>query len=222
MYRSIFYKEWIKTGKLVILIAVVFAGGVIYSFISTGQLLRLNGAVNVWESIIMKDIQLLSSMKWLPILTAIALALAQFVPEMHNKRLKLTLHLPLPSTNILFTMFGFGIAVLLSTYLISFSVLLIGLRLWFAPELVLNSFYSGLPWFLSGFSAYALVTWICLEPVWRQRLINMVASIVWLWLFMIETNSGSYITFVPWLIGFTILNLYFPFFSVARFKDGAQ
>ncbi len=222
MYQSIIYKEWIKTGKLVILASVIFVGVIMYSFISVKQILRLNGSVNIWEAVIMKDLPLLSTLKWLPVLVAILLALAQFVPEMQNKRLKLTLHLPLPETLIMITMLGFGIAVLLFIYAVTYVVLLPGLGIWFAPEIVQLSFYASLPWFISGLLAYTLTTWICLEPVWRQRIINIAVSIACLSLFFVGTRSGGYNSFIPYLFGFTILSMLFPFYSVSRFKEGVQ
>ncbi|MFT3739508.1 MAG: hypothetical protein QM786_12180 [Breznakibacter sp.] len=222
MYQSIVYKEWIKTGKLVILASVLFLSAIAYSFISTAQILRLNGAVDVWETIIMKDLPLLSTLKWLPLLAAILLALAQYIPEMQNKRLKLTLHLPLPEIFVVTTMLGFGIVVLLSIFTITYAVLLTGLRIWFAPEIVLLSFYASLPWFVAGLAAYLLTAWICLEPVWRRRIVYVVFAIGCLSLFFIGARSGGYNSFIPYLIVVTVLGALFPFYSVARFKEGAQ
>ncbi len=108
MYQAIFYKEWIKTRMILLLLLLVFAGMIAYSFINTAQLFRVAGAVNTWENTIMKDIPLISEMKWLPVLAGLLLAIVQYVPEMQNKRLKLTLHLPLPETRIIYSMLVYG------------------------------------------------------------------------------------------------------------------
>jgi hypothetical protein len=222
MYQAIFYKEWIKTRKLIALAIVVFLGFIAYTFISTAQMFRISGAVSIWEMVIMKDLPLLSYMKWLPLLAAVLLSLAQYVPEMYNKRLKLTLHLPLPESGILISMLFYGVMVLLLFYIISCMILLTGLRMWFPPEIVWASFYASAPWFLSGVAAYLLTTWICLEPVWKQRIISGLVAICCLSLFFIEAKSGGYHPFIPYLLGFSVLSLFFPFYSVVRFKDGAQ
>lgn len=222
MYQAIFYKEWIKTGKVILLAALVFPGFIIYTFISTTQVLRVSGTVNTWETVIMKDLPLLPDMKWLPLLLAVLLSLAQYVPEMYNRRLKLTLHLPLPESGIITSMLFYGITVLLLFYMISYIVLLTGLRIWFPPEIVLTSFYASAPWFLSGVAAYPLTAWICLEPVWKQRIINGLAAICCLSLFFLDVKSGGYYLFIPYLLGFSVLCLSFPFYSVVRFKEGAQ
>lgn len=222
MYQAIFYKEWIKTRKLIALAIIVFLGFIAYTFISTAQMFRISGAVTIWETVIMKDLPLLSYMKWLPLLTAVLLSLAQYVPEMYNKRLKLTLHLPLPESGILLSMLFYGVMVLILFCMSSCFILLAGLRMWFPPEIVRSAFYASAPWFLSGLAAYLLTTWICLEPVWKQRIINGLAAICCLSLFFIGAKSGGYHPFMPYLWGFSVLSLSFSFYSVARFKEGAQ
>lgn len=222
MYQSIFYKEWIKTRKLIALAAVVFLGFITYTFISTAQMFRISGAVMVWETVITKDLPLLNDMKWLPLLAAVLLSLAQYVPEIYNKRLKLTLHLPLPESGILVSMLFYGAVILLLFYLVSYTILLTGLRMWFPPEIVRTAFYASAPWFLAGLAAYFLTSWICLEPVWKQRIINGLAAICCLSLFFLGAKSGGYNTFLPYLLGLSVLSLAFPFYSVARFKEGAQ
>ena len=222
MYNALFYKEWVKTWKLIALATIVFGGSITYSFISITQDLRVSGAIDVWESVIMKDLPLLPTLKWLPLLVSVLLALAQYVPEMQDKRLKLTLHLPLPESGIVLFMLSYGITILLSIYIISYIILLSGLSIWFPSEFVLSSFYTTAPWFLAGLSAYLLTTWVCLEPVWKHRIINAVFAVSGLSLFFIDARSGGYNLFLPYLLVFTVLGLLFPFYSVIRFKEGAQ
>lgn len=94
MFQALFYKEWVKTRRIIILIGAIFAGIIIYSFINTGQTFRIGGSVQAWADIILKEAPVFPSIiQWLPLLTALLLAFAQFVPEMTNKRLKLSLAL---------------------------------------------------------------------------------------------------------------------------------
>ena len=222
MYQSLFYKEWIKTRKIIGLLVVIFIGLISYIFIEILQQLRTSGAVNFVESVVQKDILLLPLIKYLPVLSGILLAISQYTPEMQNKRLKLTLHLPMSESSIVSAMVGYGFIVMLSLLAVSFAILLIGLGILFPAEIVCANFLSALPWFLAGFAGYLLATWVCLEPVWKYRVFNSIPGIAILSFFFISTKSGGIVTFLPELVTVIVASLLFGYYSVARFKEGAQ
>lgn len=223
MLQSIFYKEWTKTKRAVLLLVAVFAAMIVYAFINNAQALRLEGAVAVWSSIITKDISLLpSSITWLPLLAGLLVGFAQYTPEMANKRLKLTLHLPIPENKILSAMLIYGVGILFAMFLLVYLVLIIGMSLYYPSEVVCAMIWSSLPWFLGGLIGYLFVAWICIEPVWKQRIFNSLIAIAFLSFFYMSGKSGAYATFVPYLVVLMVLAFSFPFFSTARFKDGAQ
>ncbi len=222
MYQSIFYKEWVKTSKIIILLILVLTAAITYLFIDILHQLRLSGAVAYVESIIQKDIELLPLMKYLPVLAGMLLAIGQYVPEMQNKRFKLTLHLPLSERAIISAMLWYGILVLSGIFLLSFTPLLIGLRFLFPPEIVWANFLSALPWFLAGWTGYFIASWIILEPVWLQRVKNAIPGLCSLSFFFMTGKSGGFIPFLPWLAGFIVVAFSFSYYSAFRFKTGAQ
>lgn len=223
MFQALFYKEWIKTRRITILIGAVFAGIIIYSFINTGQAFRIGGAVQVWADIILKDASIFPSvMQWLPVLTGLLLAFAQFVPEITDKRLKLSLHLPMSEAKIVSAILCYGLMVLVLTYLITYGILMTGLSFYYPTEIKMIAFWKSLPWFLAGLTGYLLGTWICLEPVWRQRIYNAFISACVLALFFINAQSGAYMPLIPVLVIITIICFGLPFYSTARFKEGKQ
>lgn len=222
MINSIFYKEWIKTRRVLFLAIIVFACFIIYTFINVGQIFRVSGAVAVWTDTMLKDISLLPKMEWLPLIFSILFGASQFVPEMVNKRLKLTLHLPLPENKIMYAMLFYGIICLLLLYAAIYAVLIIGMGMYYPAEIVLSMFKLSLPWFLAGLIGYLFVAWICLEPVWRQRIFNSLIAICAINFFMIAAKSGAYVTFIPYLVVLIIVAYTFPFYSMSRFKEGAQ
>lgn len=223
MLQSIFYKEWTKTKRAILLLVAVFAAIIVYAFINNSQVLRLEGAVVVWSSIITKDMPLLPSfIIWLPLLAGLLVGFAQYTPEMANKRLKLTLHLPIPENKILAAMLIYGVGVLSVMFLFVYLVLIIGMSLYYPSEVVCAMIWSSLPWFLGGLIGYLFVAWICIEPVWKQRIFNSLIAIAFLSFFYMSGKSGAYATFVPYLVVLMVLAFSFPFFSTARFKDGAQ
>lgn len=223
MIQALFYKEWIKTRRMVFLSAIIFACIIIYSLINTAQTFRLEGSIQAWSGVILKDVPVLPSfVQWAPFLTALMIAFMQFVPEMNNKRLKLTLHLPRPESRILSVMLCYGITVLAGIFLITYIILTILFSAYYPAEILKLVLWKSLPWFLGGLASYLLAAWICIEPVWRQRIFNTIISVCLLSIFTISAISGAYIPMFVVLIVATIASFTFPFYSAARFKEGWQ
>ncbi len=223
MGKAIFYKEWIKTRMSVLIMVAVMAAAIIYTFINTAQDFRVAGAVNVWNTFITKDMALLPAlMQWIPMLLGLMLALAQFVPEMTDKRLKLTLHLPMPEGRIVTLLLAYGVTVLATFFVISYAVLTAGFRAWYPAEMISGMYLKSLPWFMGGWCAYLLTAWICLEPIWKYRALNALAAVCLCSFFFIKGASGAYLPFIPYLAVFAVVCFAFPFYSAARFKEGAQ
>ena len=222
MTQAIFYKEWIKTYRISFILLLAFLCSIAYTYINTAQAFRVTGAINVWEGIITKDTQIMPEIKWLPILAGILLALTQYVPEMQNKRLKLTLHLPLSETKLVSTMLVFGTIVLLVLYTLAYIALLSGLSSYYPQEFIYSAWISSLPWFIAGLMSYLLAAWICLEPMWKQRILNALFSVCILSFLYISEKQGVYAPFIPYLLGSLVIIFSFPFYAVARFKEGVQ
>jgi len=222
MISSLFYKEWIKTRRVLLLVILVFACFIIYTFINTGQIFRVSGAVQAWTDTLLKDLSLWSKLEWLPLFAGIVLGLAQYVPELTNKRLKLTLHLPLSEHKIIFVMLAYGLLCLLVLFAVVYGVMVIGSGMYYASEIVYAQFLASLPWFLAGLTGYVFVAWICLEPVWKYRIIYALIAVISISFFMMGGKSGAYIPFIPYLIILLVVACTFPFYSMYRFKDGAQ
>ncbi|MDR0833989.1 MAG: hypothetical protein LBN93_07410 [Candidatus Symbiothrix sp.] len=222
MYKSLVYKEWIKTRSVIGVLFLIFLGVGIYSFMHISADIRLLGLVNLWEEAIQKDPAMFPYFKYLPLLAGVLLAITQYVPELQFKRLKLTLHLPLKDDTIVLTMllYGFGVVLLLS--FVTLALLLLGLSRRFPAEIVGTTFQQLLPWFLAGPAAYLIASWICLEPQWKQRILNIIPGIIALSFFFLRAKSGAYQPFDPYLTGLVIVAFSFAFYSTTRFKEGIQ
>ena len=222
MWKSIIYKEWTKTRNAIIMIVVVFLGLGIYSFMKINEGIRLSGIVEVWETAIQKDLVFFSYFKYLPLIAGILLAITQYIPELQSKRLKLTLHLPMSENNILLTMLLYGVTVISLLLLVSLPLLLWGLHQRFPGEIVHAAFQQLMPWILAGPAAYLISSWVCLEPQWKQRIMNIVPGLLFLSFFLLDAKSGAYCSFNPALIIVLMVSFFFPFYSTARFKEGVQ
>jgi hypothetical protein len=222
MIKALFYKEWIKTKRVILLIGILLAASLVYAFINTGQVFRVNGAVQAWSNIILKNMSVLPDIvQWFPLLAGCLLGVVQFVPEMTNKRLKLTLHLPLPESRILSAMLLYGIVVLLACYLVLYLVLSVGMQSFYASEIIGLMAYEVVPWCLGGITAYLFTAWICIEPSWLQRVCSAIVAAGGLSLFYLDEMPGAYASFIPVLVVIAIIGFLFPFYSAARFKEGA-
>ncbi|NDV67044.1 hypothetical protein [Bacteroides sp. 224] len=223
MIQALFYKEWTKTKRITLLVAILLVALLIYTFISTAQMFRVGGAVSTLTNILLKDMPILPPfLKWFPLLTGILIGLVQFIPEMTDKRMKLTLHLPLPETKILSAMLLYGLTTLLTLYVFMYAVLALGLQVYYPAEIIVSTTWQLLPWLLGGIISYLFAAWICFEPIWRYRIFNILGAVGALSWFYLDGKPGIYIYFVPCLMLLVIAAFYFPFYSAARFKDGAQ
>jgi len=222
MIKSLFYKEWIKSRWVLLIIAVVFAGVIGYCFMNISRSMRVAGADHIWFMVVQKELTFADYIKYIPLFAGVLLALIQFIPEMISKRLKLTLHLPMPESRIFSTMLLFGIICLLFIYIISLLVLCLGLNQYFCTEVAAWSLSMTYPWFLGGLIAYLLTAWVCIEPVWRQRIFNTIIALLIISLFYFDEMPEAYNPFMPYLIVLIIVSSTFGFYSLIRFKDGEQ
>jgi hypothetical protein len=218
---QLFFKEWIKSRWALLVTLLVFAGIIAYTFIYMSTELRVLGAGMVWESIIQKGTTHFDYLKYLFLLSGIVLAVVQYAPEMINKRLKLTLHLPLPEYRIVLSMLLFGALSLALLFLLAYGAVSVGVNRYYPAEIAQWNLAAILPWLWGGLAAYLLTAWISIEPVWRQRLFNTVIALCLLKIFYFDELPGAYTPLLPYLIIFCILSMAFTFYSIIRFKEGA-
>ena len=148
--------------------------------------------------------------------------IVQFVPEMQQKRLKLTLHLPYPQNRMLMLMLIAGLSELTVIYLINYLILYAYLQNILAPELTDRILLTSLPWYIGGITAYSLTSWICLEPTWKRKLLNFFISCGIIRIFFLSNVPQAYDGFIWILLLFTGFTFILPWLSVTRFKAGKQ
>lgn len=158
----------------------------------------------------------------MPALLGVLLAVVQFVPEMAQKRLKLTLHLPFPQWKMILLMSGIGLGALALLFIVQTAVLWGYFHALLAPELVARILLTALPWYLAGLTLYLLTAWICLEPTWKRRLANLLIAVGVCRIFFLSDTPQAYDGMLSWLALLLVCSLFFPLLSVYRFKQGCQ
>lgn len=222
MIKAIFYKEWIKMRCFYPLSALFLFGATAYALLRVQRVITFKGAAHVWEVMLEKEVVFIDILQYLPALLGVLLAVVQFVPEMAQKRLKLTLHLPFPQWKMILLMSGIGLGALALLFIVQTAVLWGYFHALLAPELVARILLTALPWYLAGLTLYLLTAWICLEPTWKRRLANLLIAVGVCRIFFLSDTPQAYDGMLPWLALLLVCSLFFPLLSVYRFKQGCQ
>lgn len=104
----LFYKEWIKTRTAFFCSLLVGVGVMFYIFIGVENKITLMGAKNYTLNILYSNPPVIyySLLRYLPLLAAVCIGISQYVPEVAQRRIRLTLHLPV-GNRTLFRRYGF-------------------------------------------------------------------------------------------------------------------
>lgn len=216
------YKEWIKTRWYLLLAMIVTLGFTGYVLLRINRVIDLMGADHLWQVMLDRDVIFIDSQMYIPFIIGLALAVVQYVPEMMQSRLKLTLHLPHNQFAIIGMMLLYGVMALFICFAVNFALMLVYLTNVMAVELVRHVLLSAVTWYVAGFAAYLLTAWVCLEPTWKRRILNIVISVCILSLFFLSSVPEAYNGFILVLVGYTVLSVLLPMLSVHRFKTGHQ
>lgn len=222
MMKALLYKEWIKMRYFYPLCAAVLLGFTAYALLRIERVVTFRGVSHVWEMLLQKETVFIELLRYLPLVSGVALAAVQFIPEMARKRLKLTLHLPYPQRRTMLLMTGFGLVALTVLFAVQAAALGAYLQPLLAPELVARILLTTGPWYAAGLVLYLLTVWTVIEPTWRRRVANLLIAAGVCRIFFLSEVPQAYDGMLPWLVGFLLCALFFPLVSVYRFRQGCQ
>jgi len=222
MWKSVFYKEWLKTRWFIVGYTLLGVLGIGYLFLALRHNFAFSGGKNVWNAVLFQGYQFYGLFKYVPLVGGLTIAIAQYLPETVNKRLKLTFHLPLAANKILLLMQAFGAGSLLISFLI-FCGLFTGFSLIYFPiEMVTDSVVTILPWLLAGFAVYFIVALVVLEP---NRVFRFFYSLVGGFFLTIYFASSATAAYAPVNSGLVVLTAFLSIalvFPAYRFRKGAM
>ena len=220
MVQAIVYKEWLKIRWTLLILFLLSAGILINIWINLAHGFRFNEPSGMWAYIIFRKYVFFDLMQYFPLLAGLALAIAQFLPEIHRTRLRLPLRLPLPENRIIFQMSLVALLGLIGLLVID-QILLISVSAIYLPrEIVGFVFKVSLPWNLAGIAAYFAVITILIEPVWTRRLI--LGLIMYAFLQSFYQPAGMY-SYGRIMIPFAVL-AFLPglmvYYAIHRYQKG--
>ena len=85
-----FYKEWIKTRYFFLIALVLSVLFCVYAMLNINRVIELKGAAHIWEVMLQRDAIFIHYLRFVPLLMGAVAGMMQFVPEMQQKRIKLT------------------------------------------------------------------------------------------------------------------------------------
>ena len=213
-------KEWLKTRRVFVMSMLTAAAVAVYAVLSMKRLIELKGVDHLWLIMLLKDNMFIDIIKYVPLAVGIATGVAQMVPEVTQKRLKLTLHLPYPQGRLVLLMLLAGIVELIIIYVVQASIIAVYDFTILPAELVSRVMLTTVPWYIAGINAYLFVAAICLEGTWGRRMILALLGVAVLMIYFLQPVPEAYNGLIPGMIIFTAALTLLSFGSVIRFKEG--
>lgn len=220
MVRSLFFKEWLKTRMAVVLAGVATMGLCAYILITISRVMESHGMMAVWDTLLNRDTLLIEPLRFVPIVVGVLLGVAQILPEMTQKRIKLTLHLPIENWKSIGIMVLYGAVVMAGLAVLNLGVCFGVMSVWLPAEILKHIFLTAVVWYLAGLLAYFFTVWVVLEPTWKLRIPEMLFAAACLRGFYMSTMPEAYNAFLPIMAVFTVLCSALPLLSIDRFKKG--
>lgn len=220
MTKALLTKEWLKTRRAFWCCVVLTAFFTCYALLGINRVIATHGVEHVWLIMLMKDQTFIDPVKYVPLLCGVLIGLAQMMPEMQHNRLKLTLHLPCGSLNLLMTMLAVGAALLTALFLVQVAVIWIFYIRIITAEMTRHVLTSSIPWFMAGYTAYFFCTAFCLEGTWKRRIMLALIGAGTVTVYFLQPMPGAYYAMSWAAILLTMSLALLSYNSIHRFKQG--
>jgi len=225
MTLRFFYKEWLKTRFFVLAVLVLGLAAVAYIFLDVDSSVRQNGPFNYLMSVLYGIPQgnyYIRIIRFLPLIAAVAIGFAQYVPEVLDKRIKLTFHLPMRNSRAIFLMLLYGFCAILMIYLFIFGAFFILNNHYFPWEETRAVLVSVTPWMLGGFAAYFMIALIAMEPRLIYQFLYALVAYFLVVQFYVGHEHGDTVRIIGKLAVLALMPAVGIFFSMQRFIKGER
>ncbi len=222
MWKSMFFKEWLKI-RLIFILAIVCGTLILLGiYLNVRHTFQMADANEYWNAIINGGHIYYGLFRFVPLLVGLSMGIAQYYPETYENRLKLTLHLPLHEEKSVSLMVIPGTLALLAVFSVLLAVFIIPGTFFFPREIVVLSIHQIIPWFLAGFAIYYVVPLTIIEPQWKFKISFVTIGLLLIQLFFLRSATGGYLrAFVP-LIAMIALMSTSTQFAVYRYRKGER
>ncbi len=220
MFKAMMFKEWLKIRWTLAVMFLISLAVLANIWVNLVHALRFTDPGNFWSMIIFRKYVFYQLLQFVPALSGLAVAIAQFLPEIHQHRLKLTLRLPLAENRIIFQMTMVGFISLFALFLGNLSFLLLMAAMYFPREIVISVLFTSAPWFMAGITAYFAICAILIEPLWSRRIILSILFYGFLQIFFQPAGLYAYNRVIPLFLALTLVVGLSVYYTVHRYQKG--
>ncbi len=212
---AIFYKESIKTRKMIL---GLFLGNLMFmawNFISLRRLFIQDHSEVVWYRTINLGQIPYDNLAFIPFISAIIFCIYQFLQEMRDGRIRIALHAPCDSALVVLLHALYGTVFLSLLFFFDAIILYFSMINYYTKEVGISAIITSLPWFIAGIYAYLGGAFVLLEPQLKRRVLAAIVCLgLCIPLFMYK-NTGFYVNILP----FFILLIPCMFYAIALSAD---
>jgi len=192
MLLALVWKEWLKLRPaFFVLLAVHVAMNV---WAAAGLRSLFSGAhpeVLWYQTIILGNIHF-DMLRHVPWISGLILAGAQHLPEIRDKRLRLTLHLPVRAETAMACSLGFGACVFFLLAMLDGAVIAATDSAHYPAEIVAIHLWALLPMEAAGLAAYFGATVVFFEPSTSRRLHALLLTITAVAMILVPARPGAW------------------------------
>ncbi len=173
---AVFYKEAIKTRFIMLFLFLFNLCYMIWTFVSIRRLFILDHSEVVWYRVMNLGQIPYSNLMYVPLITALLFCVFQFLQEMRDARIRISLHLPSSSSSLVLFHAFFGLVFL--CLLFAFDMLIIHgiISHYFPSEVSTSAFITMLPWYVAGLVSYLGGAFVLLEPIMKRKVLAVVIT----------------------------------------------
>ncbi len=190
MLRAVLAKELHKAGRWLAVLLAANALAATGLWLRTRTLFHREHAEIVWYQVMQLGHPFCDMLRHLPLATGAGLALAQFLPEMRDERLRLSLHLPADSSLLILAHLAAGLAGLAACLAVQAAGIALTVRAWFPAEMTGHALALWTPRALAGAAGYLGMALVLLEPSFLRRLTNVCIAAAAAGLFLLPPQGG--------------------------------
>jgi hypothetical protein len=197
--KPIYYKEYLKIRWPWLSLAALNGLLMAYIYVETRRLFAMDHAEIVWYRVMHLGWIHYEDLKYAPMLTGLLVGCIQYLPEMVDERLRLSLHLPVSPHRLILAHILVGLTAVGLVLGMDLSVLALITARYFPVEVVSDALLTALPWGLAGPAAYLGATLGLLEPGYRLRICNLAIAAGVAGFFLYPADPGGYQRVLPFL-----------------------